>query len=121
MIQPNGNDFGHGDANITLDMLFPEQVENNPSLHYTTPQFGLSGNPAVTENIQEEALTALAFDMDPQASKRGVQKDSGMLPEINISDTFAEHVSFTNRDHDDQAAASTVLPSLPKRPTATLG
>ncbi|PMD16085.1 hypothetical protein NA56DRAFT_320862 [Hyaloscypha hepaticicola] len=137
VIQPNGNDiehtketlthhprnsFGHGDANIPLDMIFPEQVEINSSLHYTTPRFGLSSNLASTEDIQEEALTAIALDMNPQPSKCGKQRDSGMLPEeINISDTFAGNLSSTDRDHDDQSAAPTALPSLPTLPTTPDG
>lgn len=137
MIQPNGNDiehtmetlkhhsrndsFGHDDANISLDMIFPEQVENNSSLQYKTPQFGLSGNLAGIENIQEEAPTALALDMKPKPSKCGKQKDSEMLPQIKISDTFAEHPSSTDRDDNDQPAPPSVLPSLPTRPTTPGG
>jgi hypothetical protein len=137
VIQPNANEigntketlkhhsrndsFGHDDANISLNMMFPGQVGNNSSLHYKTPQFGFCGNLAGSEDIQEEAPTAIALDMIPQPSKCGEQKDSGMLPEINISDTFTEHPSSTDRDHDDQPAAPSALPSLPTRPTTPGG
>jgi hypothetical protein len=112
--------FGNGDANISLDTIFPEQIENNSSLHYTTPQFGFSGNFTGTGYVQEQAPTAMALEMNPQPSKCGEQRDSGMLPEINISDSFAEHLSSTDRDHDDRPAAPSPLRSLPTRPT-TLG
>jgi hypothetical protein len=138
MIQPNGNDdighaketlthhpgndsFGHVDANIPLDMLFPEQVEINSSVQYKTPQFGLSSNLAGSEDIQEEAPTALALDTSPQPSKCGEQKFPGMPLEITISDTFAEHLSSTDRDDDDQPAAPSALPSLPTQPTTSGG
>jgi hypothetical protein len=114
--RPRNDSFGHYGENIPLDMIFPEQVEINSSLHYTTPQIGLCGNLAGSENIQEEAPTALALETNPQPSKCDEQKDSGMLPEINISDTFAEHLFSTDRDDDNQPAAPTALPSLATHP-----
>lgn len=117
--------FGNGDANILLNTIFPEQVENNSSLHYTTSQFGLSGDFIGPGHDQEQTETTQALEMNPRHSKRGEQKNPIMLPEIKINDSFAEHLFSTDRDYGDQPATPAAPPprtlsSLPTQPT-TIG